>query len=67
MKKTDKKMFTVLVWNENEIIIRRNVSEDRVDRMVADMQTTIRTGDPDDDDDDPRWQAWEGYAKVTVI
>lgn len=67
MSKT-KEPWTVLVWNDNNIQIIRGVGKKDVDLTRRNMQTTIQDDDKYDDvDSDPRWQAWEGHAKIEVI
>lgn len=64
-------LWTVLVWNKSDILIRRGVPKSDVELCRLNMQTTIE--DPEDvdtsgvDGTDIRWQAWEGHAKVEVI
>lgn len=70
MSKTKKQTWTVMVWNDSRIQIRRGVAEDRVEDAARNMQITIQGGIDDDafeDGEDARWQAWEGHAAVEVL
>lgn len=56
-------LWTVMAWSDERILIRRGVAEADVDLCRSNMQTTLEI----EDSSDPRWQAWEGHAKVEVI